>query len=858
MAETDVQALTVEVSANLTKFQNNMAKMPEIVAKAVNESAAKIIAANANVKRSTQGALTALGQSQNAVTAQTSNMAAQFQDISTQLQSGTSPFTIAIQQGQQLGAVLTDIRARGGGLGTALSGAIGNLLNPINLLTIGFIALGGAAIQYFISVVKGGKQSEEALKAHEDMLNRLATDYAELAPAFAQMMEKINLGKAVENATKAIDEEFTKIRENINTTAQALNRMVGQIGGGPGVISTEDITRAARLQDLINQIIEDAKHGIIPQGPLNEALKLVTELSERGIIEPSAARFAITSLQSINGQIAEGEKHTQALNQLLDAVAAHPDAGKLKEYQKGMADVEQIGKRHLTDLEKMDEWLSSMLGKSQNIGDAMKAWETAFEKVPVGGGADALSKGTGDFLEAAQKFIVARENFIGVATKDTDNKFRVGFWSDTITDEFGRATDVTEKSTSTLAEAYRDLARRIQVEQNKISNAIGADLWAQLSDQQKVALVDIAYNYGTLPDRIVQAIKAGGGKEKIAKAIFDLGTDNGGVNRKRRAMEAELFAGEGGADFSGKITDIQELITKKDEQLKIDQKILGIQRDSTMSDEEKAGSIAALRYETEALNAAKEAGMETDPATLESIKAQTLATYNLAAANAALAAEKKKKKQDDKEDTKELKQLADAYTQLGQQAVSSFVQALRNGESAGDAFLKMIDTIIDGLINMAIQALFSKNALGGLISTAVGAPTGSSGGKVGYMGVKRQGLSPWAFAGAPRMAKGGFVGVGPGEYPTILHRGEVVIPAAVVRSAGRAAGSGSGGGGNTSISNKLGDINIDMGSGVVAGDSQKAREFGRQVRMLVQTEMTRQSQPGGMLTATGSAGRVGR
>jgi hypothetical protein len=92
----------------------------------------------------------------------------------------------------------------------------------------------------------------------------------------------------------------------------------------------------------------------------------------------------------------------------------------------------------------------------------------------------------------------------------------------------------------------------------------------------------------------------------------------------------------------------------------------------------------------------------------------------------------------------------------------------------------------------------------------------------------------------------------------VLHRGEVVIPRSMVMAAARGGSSG-GGGGSTSV--RVGDISISTaidGTGDVRADTQRGREFGKLVQGMIRGELARQSQPGGLLTANGSAGRVGR
>ncbi|WP_246731039.1 phage tail length tape measure family protein [Rhizobium laguerreae] len=82
---------------------------------------------------------------------QTANIAAQFQDIAVQLQGGSMPLTIALQQGTQLASVFQTL-GKGQSVIGALGAAFSSLVSPVSLVTIGLIAAGGAAYQYFTSV----------------------------------------------------------------------------------------------------------------------------------------------------------------------------------------------------------------------------------------------------------------------------------------------------------------------------------------------------------------------------------------------------------------------------------------------------------------------------------------------------------------------------------------------------------------------------------------------------------------------------------------------------------------------------------------------------------------------------------
>jgi len=128
------------------------------------------------------------------------------------------------------------------------------------------------------------------------------------------------------------------------------------------------------------------------------------------------------------------------------------------------------------------------------------------------------------------------------------NAFRAGYGSDTVTLADGTIRQVTEGMTVSVADANRDLLRRITTEfMPRAAAAVGQDRFNGFNAQQQAALTSIAYNYGDIPDRIVQALRTGT-TEEIADAIRSLGGDNGGINRNRRNREAALFSTNAGEE----------------------------------------------------------------------------------------------------------------------------------------------------------------------------------------------------------------------------------------------------------------------------------------------------------------------
>lgn len=122
------------------------------------------------------------------------------------------------------------------------------------------------------------------------------------------------------------------------------------------------------------------------------------------------------------------------------------------------------------------------------------------------------------------------------------NHHRVGFGSDTVTRADGTVEAVREGMTVTPADAERDLQRRVFITQSKISGTVGQDKWDGLSAPAKAAVTSVAYNYGTLPESVTNAIRTGDPAE-IAAAIRGLESHNDGVNKKRRNEEADAVIG---------------------------------------------------------------------------------------------------------------------------------------------------------------------------------------------------------------------------------------------------------------------------------------------------------------------------
>jgi GH24 family phage-related lysozyme (muramidase) len=136
-----------------------------------------------------------------------------------------------------------------------------------------------------------------------------------------------------------------------------------------------------------------------------------------------------------------------------------------------------------------------------------------------------------DLSNAAAAFIAKWEGFSARAYWDI-NHWRLGYGSST---EGPSEIPVTKDMTTTSERAQQNLALRVGAFRAICIAAATPRLWQFMSRNQQIALIDLCYNYGHIP------IDLTGSSETVAGRIARRGTDNGGINAKRRQAESSLY-----------------------------------------------------------------------------------------------------------------------------------------------------------------------------------------------------------------------------------------------------------------------------------------------------------------------------
>lgn len=171
-------------------------------------------------------------------------------------------------------------------------------------------------------------------------------------------------------------------------------------------------------------------------------------------------------------------------------------------------------------------------------------------------------EGASDGVTASAALLRQFEGFRATPYWDV-NALRVGFGSDTVTLSDGTIQKVTQGMRVSVEDANRDLARRVGEFQSVIRGQIGSSSFDAFNPAQQAALTSIAYNYGSLPDRLVAAIRSGN-NDSIVTAIASLQNHNDGVNRDRRLAEASIFAGGIGVESAAQRQEADAARTRAD------------------------------------------------------------------------------------------------------------------------------------------------------------------------------------------------------------------------------------------------------------------------------------------------------
>lgn len=594
----------------------------------------------------------------------------------------------------------------------------------------------------------------------------------------------------------------------------AIKRLPENVGNLADFMDVPDIEKAAgkltdarqELNDLIKAIQDDPMRG----GATGEqdaeftgllrsyklgvitAQELSTALKELGQVNPNMQPM-IDQIQELINKL--GEAKTAAASVVPSSTAGYqapvPDSiTQIQDQVKRSAFFNQRdAEAAKSDLEKnVDTRAKAIIDAAAKVGIAL---DEAAAKIQARSelSAEAATTRAGNVTSDVLELIKGFESFRADPYKDV-NHLRIGYGSDTVTLADGTIKEVVAGMKVSVEDANRDLVRRIGEFQTTIKGQIGSDTFNAMNDSQQAALTSIAYNYGSLPERIVTAIKSGS-TETVYNAIKGLGTDNGGINAGRRAQEAELYLKgapdsvttgiQNKEDFAAKLAEQQKMLAQLKEETGIRASLNPLVNDYGLK-------LTTLQKAQELLNLAQQegtaAGKELTSATqllngdlsalTPEARAQAEAMRALATqyGQTSAAAEQLKASQEAavKSSTESL-ELAKSVTGG---ILSDIRSALADGKITwkewGEIAVNALNKVADKLQEMLLNQLFSPTGgLGSLFGGLLGGTSSTTTGGLGSL----------------IFAKGGYTGSG-GKYEPagIVHKGEYVMDADTVRKLG--------------------------------------------------------------------------
>ncbi|WP_262027149.1 phage tail length tape measure family protein [Microvirga sp. Mcv34] len=331
MAEAvDMQRLVVSMEARFTTFNKELQKLTGSVEKETKKIGDRFKSVNDNL----QG--------------QTANLAAQFQDIGVQLASGTSPLTVALQQGTQISAVLGETKGGAAGAVKALGSAFASVVSPISLATIGIIALGGAAIQYVAGMVSDTQTLDDRLKIHADLIKQIKDAYGEAAEGLEDYAKQSTA--VLEVQTRA---SILKLQEDLTKLSKTLSRSLMQSPtllptnptAGIMDVDTSTVDQAVpkyqAFADAIRKLQDEAKNGEPNIRAFQAAISAIANANQSDKeIQKLAGELLAMSQQAYDVENALTTAR-RAIGLIGDVAAGQ--VGSVKELKNALSDLARIG-----------------------------------------------------------------------------------------------------------------------------------------------------------------------------------------------------------------------------------------------------------------------------------------------------------------------------------------------------------------------------------------------------------------------------------------------------------------------------------------------------------------------------------
>lgn len=514
-----------------------------------------------------------------------------------------------------------------------------------------------------------------ATEEHQRQMTKLLDTYAQAKDKAGDWAKEVK-GVSLAGAEQTLGDLRNQLKAQLIPLA---NEIAGRLGGTIALKQGLLGQTGVQIADLTESMVQGRITVTEYAKALDEIYKTTADEKIKAVIraadgltrtatdnEQALAKQAIV-VQKLGGDVSELDPLVKSLGVSFEGLAKEAGiAGEstdkvtdpLKKLQgqfdKLKASIPKLGTelKHLETLKSLDQILQTA-ETVQGIDRTTQAYKDFIDTVKRGRQElnDALAKeqfkdvtdlltDTGSGKDLSAKLLRSFEGYRATPYYDV-NAYRAGYGSDTVTLSDGTIQKVTKGMQVSVEDANRDLVRRIDEFQNTIRGQIGSERFSSFNPQQQAALTSVAYNYGSLPDRILEAVRKGTNDE-IATAIRGLAGDNKGVNAERRNKEAFVFT-------QGDIFNADGMAKLQDKELEKAQKFheelqgqLELTKEKAEADKritlEQAQQIALTKEE----NRARAAGTTLTASERDQIMASAAAEWQKKDAIAQAAEERRK------------------------------------------------------------------------------------------------------------------------------------------------------------------------------------------------------------------------
>lgn len=499
---------------------------------------------------------------------------------------------VLIRWGNDFLKLATDARTGAAGVTAAnaaaasTAGAAAGAARGVGLLTAAFRALlSSTGIGLAITGVTlalgywatRATDATTAMTAHQAIVDKVKNAYDKAAGSSK------NWANEIKNTTRTEAEaNLVRLQAQLADARREAAKAANGIFGNASIFGGNFISPAVKAQiDQIKDLTDRFKDGKLDVNAYKASLDKLAQTGVDESVRSTAAQLVIAAESTRDTEAAV--KAAELVLKIYTGTAEEAQAA-IKELNGDTADAEGAFDKGASGAKRFKDALDGIKGLIPELADELKALKDQMElddyvkqlglgpytqeqqalidKAQAAINAKSFEQigkkleGFSDGISAATALIAAKESFSAVpyndGKRDRNGKmistvYRAGYGSDEITLADGTIQKVTAGMRVSVEDATRDLNRRVQEFAGKVVDKIGKEQFAAFNPQQQAVLTSIAYNYGELPDRIAKVIKEGGSTEQIAAAIKALGTDNGGINAKRRNEEAFIF-GNGAYD----------------------------------------------------------------------------------------------------------------------------------------------------------------------------------------------------------------------------------------------------------------------------------------------------------------------